>query len=184
MSNVPTKSFEVVRLRPMKKNGVFLEGSLPLSAPYKGACVEMGCTALIAAWDAAGGGSQRGVRTRISMPRSRTKRRQQEILLCKKLAEVGDPVIVEYIVTRGRQEQKKLMLSKGACELIATYLESEGPTIVDEYRGGAAFATKEIAIMGAAGGLIGEVRVELRAPEEDAVAQLIAALAPSLASDS
>ena len=143
----------VAKLHPMLQEGHLSLERLFHSGPVSGESIHIGQQELLAAWRAAAKEEAKARHVQMGeLNPNRTLRKLHEKRLCLDLANMAAPVLMEYDYRYRGVLKRKLMLSRGACDMLVAHarVNQEGGTL--------AFSARQLALLERAGGLVGELR--------------------------
>ena len=143
----------VAKLYPMRKDDKLALDRLFNSGPIDGECIHVGGQVLLAAFDAARELDRGAAHVDMGdLGAKRAVRKLHERRLCEDLANRPEPVLVEYSYEFRGSQKRKLMLSRGACELLATHFGEERVSGTRT----PGISARQLAILKRSGGLVGE----------------------------
>lgn len=144
----------VAKLHPMLQEGHLSLERLFHSGPISGESIHIGKEELLAAWRAAAKEESQARYVQMGeLDPNRTVRKFHEKRLCLDLANMAEPVLMQYDYRYRGVLKHKLMLSRGACDMLVVHAR-----VSQESARTSAFSERQVALLERAGGLVGEFK--------------------------
>jgi hypothetical protein len=169
--NIAHQLNEVAKLKALAPDGHFSRDALPLVGGYQGLQMTMSRHKLQSAWQDAAGTNGFGKAAHIRLSNKRLERRKQQVDLCDELAHTEEVILLEYSFEFAKLQRSMVILSRGACELLAIHFGSATGA-------GTLFSAKDLNVLKRANGLVGEFRKVVEPTYVDAVQLMREKLAP------
>lgn len=164
----------VAKLHPILQDGHLSLERLFHSGPISGESIHIGQQELLATWRAAAKEEAQAKHVQMGeLDPNRTLRKLHEKRLCLDLANMATPVLMEYDYRYRGVLKRKLMLSRGACDMLVVHarVSQEGGV------GSLTFSERQLVLLERAGGLVGEFKENELPSLTDISALLLAKIA-------